>query len=132
MMDKHVDLLGIFYIIWGALSVLTGLAMLTLGMGAAAIITTTTARPDRGEEIAAGLAAVVLASLAVLVLVWGALHIANGIALRRFRPWARTLGLVFAVLNLFLLPFGTALGIYGLWVLVNDQTRRLFEAPPVS
>jgi hypothetical protein len=34
------------------------------------------------------------------------------------------------VLNLFVLPFGTALGIYALWVLMNEQTRPLFHPEP--
>jgi hypothetical protein len=33
------------------------------------------------------------------------------------RPWARMLAIVLAVLALFDIPFGTALGIYTLWVL---------------
>jgi hypothetical protein len=32
-----------------------------------------------------------------------------------------------AVLNLFVLPFGTALSIYALWVLLHDSARALFE-----
>jgi hypothetical protein len=33
-----------------------------------------------------------------------------------------------AVLNLFVLPFGTALAIYTFWVLLHDDARALFEA----
>jgi hypothetical protein len=32
-----------------------------------------------------------------------------------------------AVLNLFFLPFGTALAVYSFWVLLADPTRRLFD-----
>jgi hypothetical protein len=32
-----------------------------------------------------------------------------------------------AVVNLLVLPFGTALGIYAMWVLLPDAGRRLFE-----
>ena len=35
-----------------------------------------------------------------------------------------TMGL--AVPNLFVLPFGTALGIYAFWVLLHEETRRAF------
>jgi hypothetical protein len=50
-----------------------------------------------------------------------------------YKPWARVLGLVLAVINLFNIPFGTALGIYALWVLLNKDTERLFAQPtPVS
>ena len=33
-----------------------------------------------------------------------------------------------AVVNLLVLPFGTALGGYALWVLLTNDGRRLFEA----
>jgi hypothetical protein len=29
--------------------------------------------------------------------------------------------------NLFLLPFGTALGIYALWALIHDGSKPLFD-----
>jgi hypothetical protein len=35
-------------------------------------------------------------------------------------------GLGLAVPNLFVLPFGTALGIYAFWVLLHDEARRMF------
>jgi hypothetical protein len=37
------------------------------------------------------------------------------------------LTLALAVANLLVLPFGTALGVYALWILLTDQGRRLFE-----
>ena len=45
-----------------------------------------------------------------------------------FRHAGRAIAIVLAVLNLFLLPFGTALGIYALWVLTHEGARPLFEA----
>lgn len=38
-------------------------------------------------------------------------------ALFKLEPWGRTLAIIVAILSLFKLPFGTALGIYTLWVL---------------
>jgi hypothetical protein len=125
-MKKHVELVGVLYIIWGALSMLVGLAMLALGLGAAAIITS--AGPgELGAKLAASITAATFGTLAGIVLLWGVVHLWDGIALGRCREWARAAGLVLGVLNLFLLPFGTALGAYALWVLTNDQTRPLFE-----
>ena len=125
-MTKHADLLGLLYIIWGILTVLVGAAMLALGAGAFAIITSA-GRNGQGTGIAAGVTAVTFVILAGCALVWGIAHIWNGIGLQRHRHWARLMGLVLAILNLFFLPFGTALGIYGLWVLLNEQTRVMFE-----
>ena len=60
-------------------------------------------------------------------LVWAALHIIVGRMLKKLRPSARLMTLGLAVGNLILLPFGTALGVYALWVLLKDEGRRLFE-----
>jgi hypothetical protein len=29
-------------------------------------------------------------------------------------------------------PFGTILGVYGLWVMLSDEGSRMFVQPPVS
>jgi hypothetical protein len=53
--------------------------------------------------------------------------IIGGIGLLKYREWARILLIVMSSLNLINIPFGTALGIYGLWALLNDSTRVLFK-----
>jgi hypothetical protein len=50
-----------------------------------------------------------------------------GIGLLQFRSWARTLTIVLSVLDLIHVPFGTALGVYGLWVLLSQGSERLFR-----
>jgi hypothetical protein len=44
------------------------------------------------------------------------------------RIWGRTFVLGLSIVNLLLLPFGTALAAYSWWVLLKDETRRLFHA----
>lgn len=128
-MEKHVDLLGLLYVAWGAFGVLIALVMLALSVLATAIIESA-AQGDVG--IVAGVTAATLAILGLLMLVWGVANAWTGLAARRHRPWARALGLLLAVINLPCLPFGTALGIYAVWVLLNDETRGLFEAARVA
>ena len=53
-----------------------------------------------------------------------------GRALSRRRPAGRVAALALAVPNLVIVPFGTALGIYTFWVLMNDDARREFGRPP--
>jgi hypothetical protein len=52
-----------------------------------------------------------------------------GVGLLQLRPWGRILGIVVAILHLIHIPFGTIVGIYGLWVLLNRDTERLFSGP---
>lgn len=58
----------------------------------------------------------------VMVLVLGGAAILTGWALLTRRPWARVMGLVMAILSLIKIPFGTALGIYTLWVLAPQAS----------
>jgi hypothetical protein len=123
---RHVDFLVLLYLIWGGMFLLVGAAGIVLAGGAAALVSATgPLRESAG--LAAGITAAVLAGLAVLALVWAALHLWVGSQLRRFTPWSRLLALGLAVINLVVLPFGTALGIYACWVLLTDEGRRLFE-----
>jgi hypothetical protein len=55
--------------------------------------------------------------VATLSGIMGLAGILTGYALLVRRPWARTLAIVLGVLALIKIPFGTALGIYTLWVL---------------
>ena len=131
-MKRHADFLGLLYLAWGAIFTLVGLACVALAAGALAIASDS--GPVRvGSDFAAGLTAVTLGVLAILALILGILHLWLGAALRRFRPWARVLGLALAVIDLVLFPFGTALGAYACWVLLTEEGRALFVEPhPVA
>lgn len=122
-MQKHVDLLGVLYVLCGAVGLLVGVALLALALGAASL----TADAAGREVLAASITALAFAALAALSLAWGVANVLAGSALRRHRPWGRLVALVMGVLNLFLLPIGTVLGAYSLWVLLNERTRPLFE-----
>ena len=55
--------------------------------------------------------------------------IIGGWGLLKRRSWARVLMIVLSALHLINIPFGTVLAVYGLWVLLSDQTESLFSAP---
>ena len=55
----------------------------------------------------------------------------TGFGLLKLKPWARIVGIVLCAINLINIPFGTILGAYGLWVLLNGETERLFNATPL-
>jgi hypothetical protein len=51
----------------------------------------------------------------------------GGWGLLKRKSWARVLVIILSVLHLFNFPLGTLIGGYSLWVLLNDDTRRLLE-----
>ena len=114
------------FIVWGLLTTLVGVSTLALGVGAVALITSAS-RGGGGGQFAAGLTAAVFTTLAIIAILWGAAHVVVGVPLRRHRPWARLMALMLGSVDLLLLPYGTALGLYALWVLLNEDGKALFD-----
>ena len=120
-MEKHVQILGILYIVFGVLGLIGALTVfVVLGIGGLF-------SPD---EDAALLVVVIGGLIACIILVTSIPGIIAGWGLMKHQNWARILTLVLSFLNLLNLPFGTALGIYGIWLLFNDEAVRLFSGQP--
>jgi hypothetical protein len=120
----HLTLLAVLHRVWGALGVLLGVSVLILAGGAVAIGLT-----SRGGEIAAGITATVFAVCAIALFAAGAANLWASRAMARRAPNGRVFALALALFNLFVLPFGTALGIYTYWVLLHNEARAAFGRP---
>ena len=94
--------------------------------GAAAV-----ARETEGDPMTAGVTAVLFVVFATALALGGWASVWAGRAIRQYRSPGRTGALLLAVINLFMLPFGTALAIYTFWVLLHNDARALFvpDAP---
>jgi len=59
---------------------------------------------------------------------------AAGYGLLKYQNWGRFLAIILAIINLPLFPLGTALGIYTLIIIFNEETKALFsgEVTPAS
>ena len=123
-MERHIGLLAILNSLWGALAMLVGVSMLLLAAGAMAILV---APEGRAVGFAAGLTAGTFAVIGIFSVLWGGAHLWAAARLRRRHASGRVLTLALAIVNLLILPFGTALGVYALWVLMNNEGRRMFE-----
>jgi hypothetical protein len=130
--STHVKVLGVLFIAVSALGVLAAL-FLMVALGSAAGIVGATADP---EEAALALPIIGLTGTALigLLLTLSLPGLITGFGLLGYRPWARVLGIVLAILQLVNVPIGTILGIYALWVLLNKDTERLFAGalPPAA
>ena len=119
--STHVDFVAILFVVWGALIAAIGLSTLALGIGAASL-----ASSSPNGHVAAGLTAAAFITLAVIAIIWGLGHVFIGVPLRKRSPKARLLAILAGSIDLVLLPFGTPLGIYALWVLLNERAKALF------
>jgi len=126
-MKSHVNLLGLLQLAWGGMGLLLGVSLLLLGVGAAAI-----ARTAPADTFTAAFTALLFVVFAVALALGGWANLWIGRAVRQHRAAGRTGALAVSVVNLFVLPFGTALAIYTYWVLLHHEARALFEHAPAA
>jgi hypothetical protein len=113
----HLRLLGILWLVWSGLRLIPGLFLMFLFRPEMQLLPPDVPGfvPHLVQSIGAGL--VVFAALGGIV-GWGLLS---------RQPWGRMLALVLGCLNLLEIPFGTALGIYTLWVLLPAQSEQEYR-----
>ena len=112
-LERHLRTLGILWMIIGGLFLIPALGLLVFGQSLRFVL--------QGQEPLSGIWPVLLtvASGTLLLLATGGVCV--GIGLMQRTPWARTAAIVLGILALFHPPFGTALGVYSLWVLLADE-----------
>lgn len=127
-MQTHVKVLAVLMIVLSALGLLAALGLGAM-FGIAGMATAVSGDQDAAVAVPIiGITGTVLTAFLVIISLPGLIA---GWGLLSYKNWARIVAIVLCVLQLFNFPFGTVLGIYGLWVLLNKDTERLFASPPV-
>jgi hypothetical protein len=128
-MAQHVKIVGILHIVFGALALLAGVIVLVVMGGVAGFVGASDQSADSQAVVPllGGIGGLVF----VICLVVGLPGLVGGIGLIQYKAWARIVVIVLSALDLFNIPLGTALGIYGFWVLLNKETEQLFLRPPL-
>jgi hypothetical protein len=122
-MDTHVKVLGALQIALGAFGLLGALALMVVFGGAAGLAG---ASGDADAAIAMPVIGITGLALVGFLVILSLPSVIIGIGLLRLRPWARIAGIVVSIVSLMMIPFGTIVGVYGLWVLFSRDTERLF------
>jgi hypothetical protein len=126
-MESHVKTLGILHIVFACFGILLAMGLLLLFGGIAGILGASDY--SRDARISIPILGAIGAFIFFFLLAISLPGLIAGIGLIQFRPWARVLTIVLSVLDLIHVPFGTALGVYGLWVLLSQDGERLFRHP---
>jgi hypothetical protein len=117
-MEKHVQIIGILYIVLGCLGIVPGAIAFTALAGAGIL---------SGDAQALAITGGIGTAVALFLFTVSVPGIVGGTYLLKRREWARVMVLVLGFLNLLSIPFGTALGVYTIWALMRDETRPLFH-----
>jgi hypothetical protein len=118
-MKKHVTVVGAIHIGFGLIGLLGALAIFFALRFASGFV--------EGEDVPEVLLKFLSFSLPLLVGFMSTLGLVGGIGLLSLQPWARYLIIVVAALGCLNIPIGTLKGVYSLWVLLQDETLKLFE-----
>lgn len=117
---RHLKLIGAFWIAYSVLGILVGIGCLIAG------VVVMPAIAHRAEE--ALFVPYLLFGIGGVVLLKTLIGAAAGAALLQARPWARIVILIYSFLAILNVPFGTALGIYTLVVLLPEEGERYYSA----
>jgi hypothetical protein len=129
-MTTHVKVVAVLYLFLSALGLLAAL-FVSMVFGLAGGIVNANADPNEAA-IAIPIIGLTGTMLVAFLVVTSLPGLIAGVGLLKFRPWARILAIVVAILNLINIPVGTAIGVYALWVLLNSEGERLFSGALVD
>ena len=123
--QAHVRLLGLF---WLALSAFNTVGGVILYIIANTLFAHFHPQVPAGAPNPGFFLRPLLSVIAVILLVKAAAGFLAGWGLIQHESWARILALVLGFISLFInIPFGTALGIYTMWVLLPAQSEQEYE-----
>ncbi|HTA72119.1 MAG TPA: hypothetical protein VK776_27740 [Bryobacteraceae bacterium] len=114
-MESHVKFLGLMHILVGGFGGLGSIIFFGLFAGPT---TASAYGPLIGYTVTGWMALLLILMLPTIAL---------GVGLLNYRPWARSIGTVIAIIELLNFPLGTVLGVYALWVLMSPETDPLFS-----
>jgi len=121
-MSSHIKVVGTLHIVFGILGILASLLIVLFYGGLASIIGFNDHSDDK--YIAIPILGFIFGLGAVLVFLLSLPGLVGGIGLLLGCNWGRIVLIVVSCLELLKFPFGTALGVYSLWVLTNKETER--------
>jgi hypothetical protein len=118
-MENHKRILGILYIVSG---VLQAIGMLLISIFISAFLPFVLDQADTETHwIVEWMVPLVTIICTAIIILLSIPCIVGGISLLNGKSWALTLLLVLGCFKLFSFPFGTALGIYTIWVYSEDR-----------
>lgn len=135
-MEKHITVVAVLTIVYRSF-VIVGAAILImlvawLGTFINDLVEGGFIRPEEVPMRVFDILPLILLPVATVMVIVSIAGITGAIGVLKRREWGRIVLLVVSFITLFRIPLGTALGAYGIWVLLNDETVRLFRPVPPS
>ena len=118
-MKKHVSVVGGLHIGFGILWLIAAMVVYFALNFASGFV--------ENDDIATKVLELVKLLVPLFLGVLAALGIVGGVGLIAYKGWARILVIIIAALGCLNIPIGTLVGVYSIWVLMQDETVKLFD-----
>jgi hypothetical protein len=133
-MEKHITLVGVLNIVYRSLAIIGAIVLFTLAYGFRYFIEYFSRFDHHGmHEIPQPvfeIVPIILTIIGICILILSIAGIIGAIGVLKRKEWGRITLLVISFFNLVRFPLGTVLGIYSIWVLLNDEIIQIFN--PIS
>jgi len=117
-MQQHITILGWLYIVFGALGLVAAIITM-LVLGGSGLIS--------GDARSAALLSGIGLFVAVIISVLSLPSVIAGWGLLKRKSWSRLLAIVLGALNILNFPVGTAIGVYTIWALTQNESQQLLS-----
>lgn len=121
-MESHKRILGIIFIIWGILRIL-GMVFL-IGFFSLVMPFIVQEVPTDDQWAIEWLAPFFQIIGLTIIFVFAVPAIIAGIGLLNKKTWAPMMALIFGCLGIFNFPVGTGIGVYAIWVFIEDNKEK--------
>ena len=125
---RHAQMLGILWIAYSTVILLVSFFMLIFFQHVFPAILR--AEPPQGgppPEVVFGIVRPMMHFIGILLAAKAAAGIIAGVGILQRAEWSRMLAIVLGCISLLSVPFGTAIGIYTLWVLLSPNADAEFR-----
>ncbi len=115
-MRKHETILASLFLAFGLLHVIGILVLLVIFGFGSAVLFAVGAHDPSVPEVVKLLPAGLGLFISILVAITGVPNLIAAYGLFKSKPWRMTAALIVGIFNLLHFPFGTAVGIYAIWI----------------
>jgi hypothetical protein len=131
---EHAKLLGLFMWLFaglqiGVIALISIFYVVVFGVIAGNVGNTPHRANEPPPEAILGIVLVVMIFVLVITLAFMIPKIVAGYGLRKGKSWAKVWTIISCVLAVMSVPFGTAVGVYGLWFVFGDAGKAFFDGP---
>jgi len=118
-MKKHVTLVAAFQIGFSTIGIIVATILFFVFSFAGSFVD--------DVDVASTVMRFIGTFLPAMMMLTALIGLIGGIGLLGFYKWARIVVMVVSAIGCFAFPIGTIIGVYSLWVLIQDDTAKLFH-----